>query len=200
MASGYSIYGLLDENKNVRYIGVSANVEKRLKFHWASRNTVSHENKAKMEWLRTLDKRPEHVILESCESEDRAAEREKHWIAEFRPTGFLFNVANGGKGSPGVKQDAERIERRISVNRGKPLSADRRRKISDRLKGKNGYNRATVGQSRPLVDDLGRRYPSINEASRVLGIHRANIGAVLSGRARSAGGRSFEFVTKEQTI
>ena len=86
-----TIYGLVDPfTDEIRYIGQSADPEKRLIDHLYAKNNV-----AKAQWIFTLRSagvRPQLVFLELVDS-DEADESECWWILRGRKLGWnLFNV------------------------------------------------------------------------------------------------------------
>lgn len=89
-------------------------------------------------------------IIEECENLEHQNNREIYWISYYRNKGFnMYNIANGGDGGNIYeylsKDKAEEVKRKISEcnksgkcgNKGKYLSDEHRRKISNSSKGKN---------------------------------------------------------------
>jgi hypothetical protein len=117
------IYGLHDpRGGELRYIGASKNLSKRLVLHLcpASLSKNSHKNV----WLRKLthlNLKPDmRVIEEANEANWRA--RERFWIARYRKTGArLTNTNRGGEGG--------------ATCTGKKWTEERRRHISEMFKG-----------------------------------------------------------------
>lgn len=48
---------------------------------------------------------------------------------------------------------------------------------------------------KPVVDDMGQRYPSMREAARAHGVPKSGVHAVLAGKQKSTHGRMFKWAT-----
>lgn len=85
------IYGLVDPlTQEVRYIGKANNPQKRYKEHLRSRRSTPV-----YQWVRSLAKPPEMVVLASCLTSDWQTV-EKQVIAQYRKDHSLLNIADGG--------------------------------------------------------------------------------------------------------
>lgn len=96
------VYGLIDPlSGNVRYIGKGLDPKVRFKDHLSVKEPgVSHKDKWILS-LRRLNLIPELTIIETT-TFDKANERERFWIAEYRSLGFnLTNQTAGGDGGRG---------------------------------------------------------------------------------------------------
>jgi predicted GIY-YIG superfamily endonuclease len=88
----YKIYGLKDPLDNkIKYVGVSKNVDSRYKQHFYLDETE------KSKWIQELKKqdlRPELVILEVLETDDRgvALNKEKEYIKMYKDQ--VYNITN----------------------------------------------------------------------------------------------------------
>lgn len=102
MIPNYLIYALLDPNtKEIRYIGQTHNLKKRLVNHYTP---SEFKNKThKVNWLRTLVKngqKADVIVLEDNLSQLTIDEAEIFWIAYFKFIGAnLVNGSIGGEGS-----------------------------------------------------------------------------------------------------
>jgi hypothetical protein len=89
------IYGLYDpDSGELRYVGKANNAQKRLKTHILDR----HLKRPVCRWINSLvehGKAPVMRVLETCPSE-QWEETERRLIAEYRKTGALLNLADGG--------------------------------------------------------------------------------------------------------
>jgi predicted GIY-YIG superfamily endonuclease len=90
----YKIYGLKDPLDNkIKYVGVSKNVESRYKQHFYQ---DENDNSEKSNWIKELKKqdlRPELVILEVIETDDRnvALNKEKEYIKMYKNQVYNMN-------------------------------------------------------------------------------------------------------------
>lgn len=96
------VYALVDpRDGEVRYIGRTSNVERRLWQHVSPSMLAKHSPRAK--WIRSLlaeGKQPEMRVIEAT-TRDRGDAQEAHWMRHFEARGAkLTNVGPGGP--PGV--------------------------------------------------------------------------------------------------
>lgn len=88
----------------------------------------------------------EHEILVNGLTESEAKAEEIRLIAEYKSNKeeFGYNITSGGGGAAGYKQSPEHIQKRAkkvaSKLRGRKLSEDHKRKISDRTSGERNPN------------------------------------------------------------
>jgi hypothetical protein len=166
-------------------------------------------------WLEDLaasGMRPSFEILEEIASKDLVDDAEMRWIARGRSSGWaLVNVSAGGTGSRGVRpNEASRAKMsahakarahvsipRMLAARGPDWSpsAETRLKMSEAHKGfrmsDNSRAKLSASKKKPIVDDLGRVWPSMKDAAAALGLHPGTISDCVRGRLRTAGGRVF---------
>lgn len=146
------IYGLLDAQGVIRYVGQTGNLKKRLSYHWNGREKLTRQVKLQA-WLLSLDARPGITVLqEVAAAEANAAERA--WIVRLSqelPDGLLnltsvpgwrndnavaaAVAATRGAERPKVSQ-AVREAWRTGRKTGHPISAETARKISAAQKGR----------------------------------------------------------------
>lgn len=130
------IYALIDPHTlQVRYVGWSFNVEKRVNDH-ITKSRKEHTHKAN--WLNQLANdglRPFVQILESGIDDWVSAERK--WIEHFRSQNApLTNLTSGGEGTLGCFPSEETRQKQSQAKRGKKLPPEHGRKIGERLRGK----------------------------------------------------------------
>lgn len=92
------IYKLIDPITNeIRYVGKTINLKRRLRAHITRSKNKKHHTAC---WIQSLIKKGEHPIIEVIEecSEDNWQEREIYWIQEYRKLHDLTNLLNGGEG------------------------------------------------------------------------------------------------------
>lgn len=94
------IYCLKDPTTgDVRYIGKTDNVKKRLRAHLTS---SSKERNRLGNWLRSLSEPPVLVVLHEVAENESWAEEERRYISCARALGVdLVNATDGGEGAPG---------------------------------------------------------------------------------------------------
>lgn len=97
------IYTLEDSNGNIRYVGKTNNISKRIYNH---KRESLNSNTYKNNWIKSLIKvgdYPVISILDEVEYEDSVF-FEIYWISQFRSWGFnLTNLSEGGQGTNGYR-------------------------------------------------------------------------------------------------
>jgi hypothetical protein len=189
--SPFLIYALVDPRDGQwRYIGKSCRGLKRPEEHL--RPSYLKASTRKNAWMKSLVAQGlmyETVVLEEFGSAGELDDAEREWIAEARRVGVrLVNGTDGGDGTAGGRWSWTEESR---AN----LSAHQRGRVST-FKGRSHRREAVLKNSlsrggSTFVDDLGRRYETLKDAAEVTGASVYNISAVLHGRRRVAGGRSF---------
>lgn len=144
------IYCLIDPStKEIKYVGKSKNPTNRLKSH-ISDSIKGIDNTRKSNWIRKLNKEgllPELVILEET-NEVNWKEAEKKWILFYRNKYDLCNHTDGGDGvqNPDYESRQKLSRKRIELFKNPEFKAkcdkvakspERRRKISEALKGRS---------------------------------------------------------------
>lgn len=134
--SKYLVYGLVDpRTEKVRYIGKSARGDERIKCH--GRQSYLNDNTNRAKWILGLKRKGltfQIKILEECQSEAEALEKERQWISEARAMGWkLTNHTSGGET---VTFDEITLRKMSKAGKGKPKSPAHRAKISASLKGR----------------------------------------------------------------
>ena len=133
MSSGiYKISCVVDEKV---YIGLSANIDNRLRFHKNRLKTNSHKNKhLQNAWNRYGEDRFKFEVIEMCDI-DQMNEKEKHWISFYRSDKreFGFNKTAGGEFG---RVSDEINQQRIDKLKLQTISKEQRIKISKTLSGR----------------------------------------------------------------
>ena len=154
----------------VRYVGKTINIKRRLKQHLHDKRS-SH----KASWVKSLKSdglKPIMTILEICT--DNWQEREIFWISQYDN---LTNIKQGG-GVDYVRTTSEETKEKIrQANIGKVLSNEHKEKIKSK-----SFKRAVI------INDI--LYESISEASRVLGISDSTI----QGRANNINNTKYFYI------
>jgi hypothetical protein len=187
MAESAYIYALHDpRNWAIRYVGKTSNLSGRLRGHMKpSRGYVNKGLRAFVAELQSLGLKPRMTVLTQCSSE-QWMNWEKFWISTVKAAGEnLLNLIEGGSGGPTV---------RVAWNKGKKLSSEYRKKLSDAHKGTLSKERASA-MSR-IIAARGGAHTQLHSAetkekmrAAKLGKkqspeHIAKVSAALSGRKR----------------
>lgn len=114
----HKIYGLYDEDNNLRYIGyTSVSLKKRLQRHIARARVKATPNNHRIAWIRGLaakGKKPKIGLIMSYGTKEKAFEAEIDFIAFYQKQGVpLTNSCSGGKGAPGYKWTEEDYKRKV---------------------------------------------------------------------------------------
>lgn len=202
----FFIYGLVDpRDRQLRYVGKSSSGVGRPRRHkyLPKKGRLTH----KQAWLRGL--LDSGFMFEICilkvSTAASLSSDEVEVIARYRSLGYrLTNLTNGGDGATGYVPTEEARARMSAVAKGKPkspehvlaaatakrgkkMSLEARRNISNGRKGKGG---------RPVIDQTGATFPSIKLAAEALGLKRPHISMVLSGALKHTKGYIFRYATE----
>ena len=154
----------------------------------------------------------EHIILFSNLTKDEACQKEIELIKEYSSTDcqFGYNLATGGEINCGYHLSEETKEKLSEINRGekhpqyrKPKSDETKRKISEARKGikfsdehkknlskskkgKVAHNRKPVKQY-DLSMNFIKRFDSLEDAQKELGVCKANICRAIKKNATAGG-------------
>lgn len=135
------VYGLCAPDFHqlkVMYVGCTGqHLHNRLQGHINEAVRDDDPHSPKLVWIRSLladGVEPVVVLLEQVRDGENWQEREQHWISFFGGQSSLLNLTKGGIGAQGLATEVrERISR---SNRGRALSEDHRRAISQGNLGK----------------------------------------------------------------
>jgi predicted GIY-YIG superfamily endonuclease len=138
--NNFYIYVLLDPTTHeVRYIGKSKNINKRLATHISALYKHTH----KENWIRSLKlqhQTPIILAIWSADNEQTIIKNEMEFIELAKLLKInLTNGTNGGVGSSGRIVSPETREKMRQAQLGKKLSEETKKKISEKLKG-NKYS------------------------------------------------------------
>jgi hypothetical protein len=134
------IYGLVDpRTSELRYVGkTTRSLPKRLSGHIVRTNLTPKRHSSR--WIAGVVKdglAPEIFEIERVRAGDDWQAAEQFWIAYFRAIGAdLTNLANGGEGVGGVRLSAERRRELSERFKGRVFDDEWRAKISAAKKGK----------------------------------------------------------------
>lgn len=94
------IYALIcPESRQVKYVGKTQNIKRRVRQHILKSKKFLHLE-GKNKWIRDLDLKdlkPIVKILEACSEDLNWNEREKYWIKYYSDINPLFNQTEGGE-------------------------------------------------------------------------------------------------------
>lgn len=169
------IYYFLDENKNPFYVGLTKNLDQRIRGHifdMRNRNRLPSIRKAnKLIKKFNLDFKIDIVkcieICQECDLENR----EIHHIALLRERGFkLTNLTNGGRGSYGFTDKTQKKAAKSRV--GQKRSLESRKRMSESAKGirKSKEHREALSkawENRPPVSEETKKKMSKTSKGKV---------------------------------
>ena len=147
-------------------------------------------------------KRPETLkeeYIKTCYSEEQMCSDEQYYIEVFDtlwPNGY--NLTKGGDGG---EIPCEEIRKKISMklkgrtahNKGKHLSEEQKKKLSDAHKGKTMSDEQKKKLSKKVLQftldgEFIREWPSTREIERQLGFDNSAVGKCCQGKLKSAYG------------
>ena len=129
------IYGLTDPSGEIRYVGKTTYPKITYRLNIAIAVAKSRPKGLVGPWIAELLSqgfKPGIVLLEETDDENA----ESRWIAKLRADGKdLLNLCTGGPGTPGVPKTDECRNKIRAALTGRPLSEERKAKISKTLIG-----------------------------------------------------------------
>jgi hypothetical protein len=175
-----SIYALHDPRDwSIRYVGKASNPE----YRHGRRRSHNRLLQRFLSELRDLGMKPRVTILQTC-SADQWQVWERFWIATVKAAGEqLLNLHPGGEGP---------IEAR-AWNKGKKLSPEYRKKLSDAHKGTLSKERAVAmaklssGHTKPHSAETKEKMRAAKLGKKQTLEHREKVGAYFRGRKREPG-------------
>jgi hypothetical protein len=160
------IYYLKDPiTDEIRYVGKTNNLKRRLNYHIKRSSKYNFHSAA---WINSLIEKGEFPIMVELEKvyDDSWKDREKYWINYYREKYDLTNVLDGGQDGPN-KETILKMKESI------------RRHYDSTLKKINQYD---------LNGNFIKKWRSSVEASNELKINNSNINLVCKGIRNKAGG------------
>lgn len=228
------IYMIINNLNGDQYIGQSRNIVQRWWSHTAP--NAREYNRLQTDIKRFGKSNFTLIILEEC-SVDELDEKEIFYISKFHPA---YNVSTGGKGNRGYKPSEKQKEvyrqaalkqwremdeatkKKILKNLtgqpiGHPVSAETRRKLSEKLKGRkaseeikqriregkqrkkdSGWRQMNQGHRKTIFcTTTNQTFESVKSAGEYFGITPSAISGVLKGRCKTTHGLSFVYGGKD---
>lgn len=137
--SKFIVYALIDpRNGEPRYVGKSQAGLRRPRAHLypSSLRANNHKNN----WIKSLEVNgfvPSIVVVEDVGQSEGLYEAEQRWIGKYREAGFqLTNLTDGGPGIIGHVHSEETIAKMSAKSKGRPVSAEARKKLSLTMTGR----------------------------------------------------------------
>lgn len=197
MNKTYTLYMHTAPN-NKHYIGItSQDVKKR----WRGgkgykQNYYFYKAIKKYKW-----ENMEHKILFENLSKEQAEKLEKEYIKRYKSniSEFGYNIESGGLIAPQSLKSREKSSKTkknsIPWNKGKKMSIELRKKLSEIKKGK-GLNKNLLNAIRmPIIClETQEKYKSILDASKNTNINVSNIARVCKGKRKTAGGYHWKYL------
>jgi group I intron endonuclease len=138
----YGIYAIQNNITGHAYIGQTrVNFGDRRDCNFAKLRNNKHDNKLLQEdWNKYKEENYSFVVLEVVKDVGLLDDKERLWIRKYKNNNLSFNIADGGKGAPGVhlSEETKRIigEKNRINGLGRKASDDTRKKMSDSHKGR----------------------------------------------------------------
>jgi hypothetical protein len=160
MSPRFLIYGLVDPRTGeIRYIGKSATGMKRPNLH-RKPSLLRRDCTYKARWVRALHRLGLTYSIEVLEyllDREGLNAAERYWISEAKCNGWrLTNLTDGGDGLSGMAFTPEHRAKISAANKGRKLSEDQRRRLSEiaKLRPPNPQGiailcRANLGTKKP---------------------------------------------------
>ena len=218
------VYGLLDpQTKHLKYIGRSSSGLERPKKHiWNMNEQKTRYSHLRIyRWINSLKEigeKPFIIVLEECTDEKSVAEAEKKWIKNARLAGYdLTNLSDGGEGNcghksiwKGTKKDPEKVELHAQKMRGRKRSQEQ---LEQARKKRELLNKTEVSENtrkrlsetskhkKPIKDNFGNIYESVNEAAKKLSIKPTSVTRSLKNEKAIVDGKySFKYLRDEDKL
>lgn len=163
------IYIILNTKNGKVYIGQTVDFHGRWKHHKTELNTGCHFNShLQRAWGKYGAKAFKFHKLEYC-SVDQLDEREQHYLNIYMAKGLCYNIAKDPTAPMRGRQMSEETRQRMSESnkRRPPFTEDRRRKISEALRGhtRNKGRKASEETRRKISEAAKRRDPATRKHS-----------------------------------
>ena len=196
----FLIYALLDpESEEIRYIGKSCNGLARPKQHFYPSSLRVHSYKNS--WMKSVFSRglrPGIRVLQEFDSKTHLAAAEMYFISGYKRIGSrLTNLTDGGGGvvNPSPISRAKMSAAKLGKKR-QPISDETRRRLSESVRQSRTQEyrlRASAWKGGCPIQEIstGRIFPTVREASRVLGLDPGSISKVLAGERPHSKGYTF---------
>lgn len=205
--NNFTVYMHINKENNKKYIGITQrNVEKR----WQegegyAKQPLFYKAIKKYGWDNF-----EHKILLSNLTKETAFKMEIQFIKFYKSNQreFGYNISSGGgfvwSGLKHSEESKQKMSKTKKLNP-KPVSEERRRKLSKKHSGKNNPMYGKSGANSPVsrriicLDNLNI-YDCIAEAGRKLGINISHISAVCKNKLNKTGGYRFMYIEDYQEL
>lgn len=197
------VYCITNQVNGMRYVGQTRQpLKRRLKDHFApSKSSKTFIGRA----IKKYGKENFSVEVIAVVEVDELNSLEQDYIdklSTLSPEGY--NLTTGGERFDHTEETKRKISKagkgRPSWIKGRKMIEEHKNKISVANTGKKKTEQMieNMRDARPnkkkIVDQNGKVYKSIGEASREISIHRSCIDKVLKGLRNTAGGYSFSYL------
>lgn len=168
------IYLISDNDARKAYVGQAVDIGRRWAFHLWELNAGRHTNSKLQAAWNSHPEQIEFAVLEICPRE-QLKEREVFWIEALGTYQNGYNLTTGGENAEKPEGFGATLSKALKGRRGpmlgKKLSADHRKKISEKLKGNCNSGRGEKNHaSKPVINlTTGERFSCAAEAGRSCG-------------------------------
>ena len=192
MESG--IYVIRNTENGKLYVGQSRHMDIRWRDHLFALRSGTHVN-AHLQYAYNKygENAFQHEVLEEC-SENILDDREKFWIQHFggKDGGLLYNLTDGGEGSPGVVLSREARKKISETHKGKVVSQETRERMRQAQTGKKRVftdeHRRNISESRKgrrMSEEQKQHLREINTGKKLSEEHKRKISQGGMGRVHS---------------
>ena len=223
-SKNYCVYCHTNKFNGKRYVGITCRPPEE---RWQNGTRYNHNE----HFYRAIQKYGwdsfSHDILHTGLTHQEACEYEKMYIKDWnlRDESCGYNMTDGGEGCPGRIMSAEsraKLSASLAgVGKGRTLSDEHKRKISEALTGRPSPKRRPYPKRGPMSDELRAilsdahqkkpvamyskegeyimSFPASKEAARYVGLKtNSDILKCCSGKRSSAGGYQWRYINDEQ--
>lgn len=183
----YYIYIIKNSINDKVYIGRTINLEKRWRGHKSAscnKNDVQYNKPLYTDMRKLGIDKFWYEVLDSCESSKKASYLEDLYTQKFNSQSNGYNINSGNYWGEAQRK---RMQGKNNPSYGVSKTPQQRKLISESRKGK-AMNKSNYKSIEVIRLDTLEKYPSIQEAQRITGIHSQNIEKVLKGKRDTAGG------------
>jgi len=173
-----AVYRITHKASGTTYVGSTNDMKRRWRDHRGSLRRGVHDNlRLQRAWDKHGEDAFEWVALEHGIADEELVTREQYWLNWHRGRGEVYNFG----------------ECAAHAMRGRRLSAERRRKLSESKKGEKNPN---WGKS--LSEEAKRRLSEANKGKKLGVEHRHKIGRAMSGKNNPNWGKPLSEETRRK--
>jgi len=178
------------------YVGSSVNMESRWSIHKHSLKHRKHHNSYLQNSYNKYGKEAfKFSIIEEC-TKDKLEEREQYWYEFFKANSKVYNVRNDVRTCRGVKHSKEFKKKISNIQKNRkrePLSKETKEKISGSLKG-----RVSPRKGKKLSEESKRKISESNKGKKLSEEHKQKLREAGRGRKSWLKGKTHSKETRKK--